>query len=154
MAAPQADLVKSLPGLETPFDTVIYSGFVDSSSDDVAGQMHSHYMFVPSKRDPKNDPVLVWFNGGPGASSLFGMMIELGPFLFSDLSLATETFNRTGIPSPIPNPHSWSNVASVLAISAPPPVGFSWCDKGGVGGAGTSCGDWNDTRTAVANHVR
>merc|ERR1719197_2302122 len=103
----------------------MYSGFVDGPSEGPSGQIHSHYLFVPSERDPANDPVLVWFNGGPGASSLFGMMIELGPFLFNDLSLATAAYKRTGIPSPVANPYAWSKVANVLAISAPPPVGFS-----------------------------
>lgn len=66
-------------------------------------------------------------------------------------SLKTDSFKKDGIPSPLANPYSWSKTASILAISAPPPVGFSWCDAGGPGGDGYSCGDWNDTRTAISN---
>jgi len=45
--------------------------------------MHEHYFFIESENDPTTDPVVVWTNGGPGASSFFGIMTELGPFSLS-----------------------------------------------------------------------
>ena len=130
LGAPNSDLITSLPGWSGPLPSKQYSGFVDSTLDEKFGQLHSHYWFAESENDPASDPVLVWFNGGPGASSLFGFMVELGPFMFNDDSKRSASYNTTGVPSPIANPYGWTKVASLLAISAPPPVGFSCASRG------------------------
>lgn len=52
-------------------------------------------MYIESERDPAKDPVLLWTNGGPGAASLFGLFVELGPYQLSDDSLATAAYNKT-----------------------------------------------------------
>ena len=43
-------------------------------------------------------------------------------------------------------------MANLLIINSPPPVGYSYCDPAGPGGNGSSCGAWNDTRTAIHNY--
>mmetsp|Transcript_172922 Transcript_172922/g.554492 ORF Transcript_172922/g.554492 Transcript_172922/m.554492 type:complete len:113 (-) Transcript_172922:1308-1646(-) len=40
--------------------------------------MYEHYLFFESEGDPTRDPVIMWTNGGPGASSFFGSFSELG----------------------------------------------------------------------------
>ena len=96
--------------------------------------MHQqHYWLVESERDPKNDPLVVWYQGGPGASSMFGYLVELGPFWLTGESLAQRTAD--GTPRLNRNNFSWSTVANVLLVDFPAPVGFSQC------GSNASCTD-------------
>ena len=104
------------------------------------------YMFVEAETaNPSSAPVVLWSNGGPGASSAFGLFTELGPFTLSDASLATTP------PTLFRNPYSWTTLANVLILNGPAPVGYSYCLPAGPSGSGTSCGSWNDTRTANFN---
>lgn len=86
-------------------------------------------------------PLIVWMNGGPGASSLMGFFTELGPYLFnlqSEPKAATEAWR------PFANPYSWSKLGSLLVWEQPAGVGFSRCVEG--------CPRvWNDTTSATAN---
>eukprot|EP00299_Pterocystis_sp_00344_P017932 c8977_g2_i1.p1 GENE.c8977_g2_i1~~c8977_g2_i1.p1 ORF type:complete len:497 (+),score=119.52 c8977_g2_i1:1-1491(+) len=147
---PVNDLVSELPGWDHPLPSRMFSGYIDSNEQ---GTMHTHYMFMESENNPASDPLVLWFNGGPGAASMFGQFVELGPLLLSDASLKTAEYNRTGVPTLFRNDYAWTKISNLLVVNAPPPVGFSYCDEFGPAGNGTSCGSWNDSRTAVANHL-
>lgn len=107
--ARDADLVKSIPDC-ADLTSAWYSGYLKVSSTKAL-----HYVFVGST-SPTNqtDPVVVWFNGGPGCSSMLALFQEHGPFVFDD----GETVIK-------PNPEPWNKRANVLYIESPAGVGYS-----------------------------
>jgi carboxypeptidase C (cathepsin A) len=82
-------------------------------------QKQLHYIFVESQSKPEKDPLLIWFNGGPGCSSMGGMMAEHGPWVIED---GDHKFTK--------NDWSWNREANVLYYNQPAGVGFSICDNG------------------------
>ncbi|VDL84516.1 unnamed protein product [Nippostrongylus brasiliensis] len=71
----QADLVTNLPGLTFEPSFKQYSGYLRGSD-----THQLHYWLVEAATDPSNAPLLLWLNGGPGSSSVWGMLTENGPF--------------------------------------------------------------------------
>lgn len=109
LSLPSADLVEThLPGCNT--DVHQFSGYLDVS----AGKQ-LHYILVESRDKWNKDPLLIWFNGGPGCSSLLGYMMENGPCVFDD-------FNDTIFD----NPYPWNERTNVLYIEGPAGVGYSY----------------------------
>jgi cathepsin A (carboxypeptidase C) len=87
-----------------------YSGYLDVTDED----KHFFYYFFESRNDPKNDPIVLWLNGGPGCSSLTGLFFELGPS-----SIGEDV-------KPKYNPYSWNSNASVIFLDQPVNVGYSY----------------------------
>jgi serine carboxypeptidase-like clade I len=151
--------VKSLPGWvgtdgDTPaaLPSKMWTGYLDAGPPPTGkGTMYFHYWLVESERDPANDPVLIWYNGGPGASSLFGLLQEWGPLRLLETSY-DQRYNRTGVPTPQFNPYRWTKTHTVVAIDSPPPMGLSFCSEAGPQGNATSCGPWTDKSVFAANH--
>lgn len=56
---------------------VTYSGYLHAHEHD----RQIHYVFVQARKDHETAPLTVWFNGGPGCSSLIGYLQEIGPYL-------------------------------------------------------------------------
>ena len=135
------DRMMFLAGYDHPLPSPWYSGFLDYELNGV--NVHTHYVYIEAEEDETHAPLIYWSNGGPGASSLFGLMTELGPLLLSDLSLQTREYKETGIPTPLYNPDSWTKLGSVLIFDAPAPVGFSYCNDD-LDGKGDSCMAWTD----------
>jgi carboxypeptidase C (cathepsin A) len=77
LAAYAPDEILSLPGWEGKLPSRQYSGYLNVSSTKL------HYWLVESENDPANAPTVLWFNGGPGCSSLDGFIYEHGPFVVS-----------------------------------------------------------------------
>jgi len=150
-AAPKADEVFHLPGWNHKLFSRTYAGYIDvGSKAPNATKMYEHYLYFESEGDPTTDPLIMWTNGGPGASSFFGAFSELGPYALSDASLQTDDYKKTGVPTLFENPFRWTKLGNLLIRNLPPPIGFSYCDPAGPAGDGYSCGPWNDT--SVAEH--
>jgi len=147
LAAPKDDEVHSLPGWSGELFSKTYSGYIPAGEED-GHEMFEHYLFFESEGNPTDDPLIMWTNGGPGASSLLGSFTELGPYFLADASLQTEAYRTSGIPTLFENDYRWTKLGSLLIRNLPPPIGFSYCNPTGPSGDGYSCGSWNDTKTA------
>jgi cathepsin A (carboxypeptidase C) len=106
--APEEDLMGNLPEVDA-WRYGAYSGYLD-----VTDTKSLHYAFVESQNDPANDPLIFWFNGGPGCSSLMGFFTEHGPYIIPD-----------GEHQIVDNPYSWNKRANVAYLESPAGVGFS-----------------------------
>ena len=90
-----------------------YAGLLPISDDpDETRQLY--FWFFPSTNPNATDEIAIWFNGGPGCSSLSGLLTENGPFLF-----------QAGTLAPVPNSYSWSNLTNILWVEQPVGVGYS-----------------------------
>nr|XP_023012514.1 venom serine carboxypeptidase-like [Leptinotarsa decemlineata] len=76
------------------------------------------FWFFPAKKNYKSAPVLLWLQGGPGASSLYGLFSENGPFI---LKGADKVRHRE---------YTWTHDHSVIYIDNPVGTGFSFTDGG------------------------
>uniref|UniRef100_A0A3P8Y301 Carboxypeptidase n=1 Tax=Esox lucius TaxID=8010 RepID=A0A3P8Y301_ESOLU len=106
------DEVTELPGMGFKPNFRQWSGHLKASPGKFL-----HYWFVTSQRDPLTDPVVLWLNGGPGCSSLDGLLSENGPFHVNDDG---ETLYE--------NKFSWNRIANVLYLESPAGVGYSYSD--------------------------
>ncbi|KAL0274805.1 UNVERIFIED_CONTAM: hypothetical protein PYX00_002843 [Menopon gallinae] len=89
-----------------------YSGFL--TVDDESCDSNMFFWFFPASRKWNTAPVAVWLQGGPGASSLYGLFDENGPY---GLTAKNEPMLRN---------YSWHEAASVVYIDNPVGTGFSY----------------------------
>ena len=107
----------------------IYSGYLETD----IPKNELFYIFVPSQSNTSStDPVLLWLNGGPFCSSLFGLLGEIGPVI---AGFFTGYFEK--------NEYSWNKKTNLLVFEFPAGLGFSKTyDRNQT---------WNDTKTAKSN---
>lgn len=75
------------------------------------------YWLFRSRKDPQNDPLVLWLTGGPGCSSELAVFYENGPFTIND----DLTLNK--------NDYSWNEISNLLFVDQPLGTGFSSTDK-------------------------
>ena len=94
------DEVKNLPGLSFNFTNAMYSGYLNATPG-----VFLHYWLITSE-NRASDPLILWLNGGPGCSSLGGLLTENGPFRASrDGSTLYE------------NPFAWTKVGKFFPFN-------------------------------------
>jgi cathepsin A (carboxypeptidase C) len=144
LATKEEDEIKDLPGLSFKPDFKHYSGLRQPNSFPQMNELKSFqgylkvspehqifYWLVTSKSNASSDPLIFWFNGGPGCSSLLGLLSEHGPYL---VSRDGKTLG--------PNTSGWNRKASVVYLEGPAGVGFSLAGKDR---------QWNDDSVIILN---
>ncbi|KAJ9538213.1 hypothetical protein OSB04_030946 [Centaurea solstitialis] len=110
-------LVKTLPGLDGDLPFTLETGYIGiGESDDV----QFFYYFIESEGNPKDDPLVLWLTGGPGCSSLSGLLYEIGPLT---INYENSTLEKAILEI---TPHSWTKVASIIFLDQPAGSGFSY----------------------------
>ncbi|KAI3326231.1 alpha/beta-hydrolase [Xylariaceae sp. AK1471] len=112
-----AEITYREPGIcETTPGVKSYSGYVKLPST----LLHPHpqklfFWFFESRSSPKDAPLVLWLQGGPGAPSMNQAISENGPCIVQSDSNST-----------VLNPWSWNNEANLLYIDQPTLTGFSY----------------------------
>ncbi|CAN8235090.1 unnamed protein product [Cochlearia groenlandica] len=112
-----ATIVKYLPGFEGPLPFELETGYIGVGEQE---KLQLFYYFIKSERNPKEDPLILWLSGGPGCSSLFGLIFENGP-----LTMKLDVYNGS-IPSLVSTTYSWSKTSSIIFLDHPVGSGFSY----------------------------
>jgi cathepsin A (carboxypeptidase C) len=127
-AFPDSDAISSLPDYGPP-PTRQWSGFLNGKGTQVApgcasteAECQLHYWFAEADHEPAKKPVVLWLNGGPGSSSILGMLQEQGPLII----------NSTG--GLMRNPYAWTTLVNLLILESPTGVGYSYCSTQKAGG--------------------
>lgn len=108
--AVSTDDVKYVPGIGTLVPRT-HAGYLLANKK-YGAQLY--YLCMESMGNPNTDPLILWLQGGPGTSSLFGAFVENGPYRIE----ANGSFTW--------NPYAWNTNASILWIDNPVGTGFSW----------------------------
>ena len=91
-----------------------YSGYVHlpagtlgDLNEQQAYPINTFFWFFEARKDPQHAPLSIWMNGGPGSSSLLGLLVENGPCSVNPDSNSTTL-----------NPWSWNNEGSFELLFA------------------------------------
>lgn len=96
----------------------MYSGFVEV---DAPTGSNLYYWYFRDEDIEDDSPLVLWLNGGPGASSQIGNLIENGPLKFvktpaGDIEVHSVT------------DRAWTSIANMLYLDQPIGTGYSYGD--------------------------
>lgn len=92
-----------------------YAGYVTVNK---TWNSNTFYWFFPAMNGDANAPLLMWMNGGPGATSLYGLFEELGPFSVDASGTVLVPRNTT-----------WNNEFAMVFVDNPVGTGFSYTES-------------------------
>ncbi|KAF4020154.1 hypothetical protein G4228_012154, partial [Cervus hanglu yarkandensis] len=102
-------LVPPFPG----WNLTSYSGYITVNK---TYNSNIFFWFFPAKIEPQKAPVVLWLQGGPGGSSMFGLFVEHGPYIVREnMTLGARDF-------------PWTTTFSMLYVDNPVGTGFSFTD--------------------------
>ncbi|PYH77202.1 alpha/beta-hydrolase [Aspergillus uvarum CBS 121591] len=104
--------VHSLPGVPSSSLPTSWAGRIPVPATAPGNSLF--FWLFQAETPAQDDNLIIWFNGGPGCSSLIGLLSGNGPFAFVGDSTELER-----------NPHSWTQLAHVLYIDQPVGTGLS-----------------------------
>ncbi|KAF2637732.1 alpha/beta-hydrolase [Massarina eburnea CBS 473.64] len=113
----ESDLCETTEGVRS------YSGYVHlpaGALDDLGVrnqtyEINTFFWFFESRKDPQNAPLSIWMNGGPGSSSMLGLLRENGPCYVNSDSNSTYLSDW-----------AWNNEVNMLYLDQPVQVGLSY----------------------------
>jgi vitellogenic carboxypeptidase-like protein len=105
------DKIIQLPGYEGISKDINYAGY------SIIDQNKKMFYWFFGSEDYDQRPTLLWSNGGPGASSLWGFFLENGPYIISKDSLELKKRNN-----------SWGDTFNYLIFEHPLSVTLSFAE--------------------------
>ncbi|XP_027362514.1 serine carboxypeptidase-like 18 [Abrus precatorius] len=107
-------VVNTLPGFSGELPFLLETGYISVNDSEL------FYYFIESHGNPQEDPLFLWLTGGPGCSSLSGLLYETGPIEFDINSYIG------GLPKLAYYPYAWTKTASIIFLDSPVGTGFSY----------------------------
>ncbi|CAG12003.1 unnamed protein product, partial [Tetraodon nigroviridis] len=107
--ARRLSLVGELPGANVKS----YAGYLTVNK---KYNSNMFFWFFPALKGSETAPVLLWLQGGPGSTSLFGLFAEHGPYVvYKNMTVGLRDY-------------AWTSSYSVLYVDNPVGTGFSFTD--------------------------
>ncbi|KAI0418222.1 carboxypeptidase S1 [Xylaria grammica] len=114
----EPEICETTPGVKSYSGYVhLPPGFLDDGPNGETQDypINTFFWFFEARKNAANAPLAIWLNGGPGGSSIMGLLEENGPCFVGPDSKSTYL-----------NPWSWNNEVNMLYIDQPTQVGFSY----------------------------
>ncbi len=97
----------------------MYAGAISVSSTN----KHNLFYWLFKNTNIDNAPLIIWINGGPGSSSMFGLFLENGPIRVTRTGSGVDDYQVGLSPD-----GSWLEYGDVLYLDQPVGTGFSYGD--------------------------